>query len=329
MSSNNFFTQKNLKSFYPDVLVEGFYKTVYQIFEDLPEVDYNVITISHNAKDSMEIQYSEILEEEFWVVGLRYHEYYNHFTDEAEGLSIGDDLELRNEPDNPVDSNAIAVYFKDKLVGYISKSETEDVHELMSLNDNFHFFISSKPTDSFNAVLSTAVTVEKSIKRKYHFNVIAEADLSLLGDEKIGRYSTYIDALMGHDIIFRHGYNNQMDVEASRHRFIGTLNSLYFDKRAEQGVPIEGKILNFRIIGREKARIELEIMLGEYEPRSCYKKLVEGIVNLFGELEYGNTYDVSLEEINKINGKKKKHEQFIPFINYLRDYYNIFLNIRG
>lgn len=327
MNNQDFFTQEHLKSFYPGVSVAGFYKTVYQIFDELPEVDYNIISITHNAEKSMNFQYSEILEEEFWVVGLRYHEYYNHIIDSAEGISKGDYLELRNEPENPADSNAIAVYFKDKKVGYISKEETEDVHELMALNNNYRFYISSKPIDSFNAVFSINAMVNRSVKKKYHVNIVAEAELFALEDDIIDRYSAYINALMSHDIIFRFGYNNQMDVEASRHRFIGTLNSLYFNKRAERG-QIEGKIIGLKITDNI-AQIELEIMYDEYEPRACYKKLVDGISNYLGGLNIGNTFTISLDEINRIEGKKKKKEQYTPFIKYLQDYYLINLNIQG
>jgi hypothetical protein len=325
--NQDFFTQENLKSFYPGVSVSGFYKTVYQIFDELPEVDYNIISITPNTKKAMAIQYSEILEEEFMVVGLRHHDYYNQFTQIAEGISEGDNLELRNEPDNPVDNNAIAVYYKDKIVGYISKDETEDVHELMALNDDYRFYISSKPVDSFKAVFSTNARVNRSVKKKYHVNIVAEAELYMLTDEIIDRYSTYINALIGHDIIFRPGYNNQMDVEASRHRFIGRLYSLYFNKRAEQG-QIDGKIIRFNIKDDRIAQIGLEIVYDEYEPRACYKKLVDGITVYFKELEIGKTYDISLEEINAIDGKKKKSYQYTPFIKYLQDYYQIVLNIR-
>ena len=327
IDNHDFFTQENLKSFSPGVSVSGFYKTVYQIFDELPEVDYDIISITPNSKKTMDIHYSEKLEEEFMVVGLRHHDYYNQFTQIAEGISEGDNLELRNEPDNPVDNNAIAVYYKDKIVGYISKDETEDVHELMALNDEYRFFISSKPIDSFKAVFSTNAIVNRSVKKKYHVNVVAEAELYALTDEIIGHYSTYINALMSHDIIFRPGYNNQMDVEASRHRFIGRLYSLYFNKRAEQG-QIDGKIIRFNIKDDRIAQIELEIVYNEYEPRECYKKLVDGITSHFKGLEIGKTYEISLEEINAIDGKKKKSDQYAPFIKYLQDYYQINLNIR-
>lgn len=326
--NHDFFTQENLKSFYPGVSVSGFYKTVYQIFDELPEVDYNIVSITLNAQKAMDIHYSEILEEEFMVVGLRHHDYYNQLTQMAEGISEGNNLELRNEPDNPVDNNAIAVYYKDKTVGYISKDETEDVHELMALNDDYRFYISSKPIDSFKAVFSTNAIVNRSIKKKYHVNIVAEAELYMLTDEIIERYSTYINALIGHDIIFRPGYDNQMDVEASRHRFIGRLYSLYFNKRAEQG-QIEGKIIRFNIKNNRIAQIDLEMVYDEYEPRACYKILVDGIIAHFKGLEIGKTYDISLEEINAIDCKKKKSDQYTPFIKYLQDYYQINLNIRN
>ena len=51
--------------------------TVYQIFDDLPDVEFEIVEMSNSKDSDIVISYTEILEEEFWVVGLRHHDYYD------------------------------------------------------------------------------------------------------------------------------------------------------------------------------------------------------------------------------------------------------------
>ena len=80
---NNYFTQEHLKSFYPETTVCGNYWTVYQIFNELPVVKYDIIEIYNSKASDVINSYTEILEEEFGVVGLRHHDYYDTFKEKA------------------------------------------------------------------------------------------------------------------------------------------------------------------------------------------------------------------------------------------------------
>lgn len=322
---NDYFTQKHLKSFYPGTIVNGYYKTVYQIFDDLPDVEFDIVEMSNVTNSDIVISYTEILEEEFLVVGLRYHDYYNTFEERAVGLKIGDELELIKEPDNPYDHNAIAVFYKGKCVGYISRGETEDVSELMSMSDNYHFYISSEPFDSLDAILSVNAHVDRKIKCNNHAIVQAEA---YLPDEIVEKYTEYLKALIGHDFILRSGYDNQLELEATRHRFLGRLNSKYLNVRAEQNGPLEAKLLSFSIEEENQIQIEFEIAFDDLKPRKCYEKLVLGLISFFKEFERGKEYTISLENLNDLNGKRKTMSQYESFIKYIREYYQINLIVQ-
>ena len=50
-------------------------------------------------------------------------------------LNSNEELKLIEEPENPFDSNAIAVYHKDKRIGYLPKNTAVSVKELMEEND--------------------------------------------------------------------------------------------------------------------------------------------------------------------------------------------------
>lgn len=322
---NDYFTQKHLKSFYPGTMVGGYYRTVYQIFDDLPDVEFEIVEMSNSKDSDIVISYTEILEEEFWVVGLRHHDYYDVLQEKAVGIKVGDELELVKEPDNPYDQNAIAVFFKGKCVGYISRSETEDVLELLSMSDKYHFSVSSEPFDTLHATLSVNAHVDRKIEYSNHVVVQAIADIPC---EIFGKYTGYLNALVGHDFILRAGYSNQLEFEAKRHRFFGRLNSKYFNVRATQNGPLEGKLISFSITDDEQIQIVFEIACNDLKPRQCYEKQVLGLSSFFKEFEMGKTYDISLKDLNEINGKRKTRSQYEPFTKYLQDYYLIELIVQ-
>lgn len=323
--ANDYFTQEHLKSFYPGTIVGGYYRTVYQIFDDLPDVEFDIVEMSNSKDSDIVISYTEILEEEFWVVGLRHHDYYDAFQEKAVGIKVGDRLELVKDPDNPHDHNAIAVFFKGKCVGYISRGETEDVSELLSMSDEYLFSVSSEPFDTLDATLSINAHINRKIKYSNHVVVRAIADIP---SEIFGKYTEYLNALVGHDFILRAGYGNQMEFEARRHRFFGRLNSKYFNVRAEQNGPLEGKLISFSITDDEQIQIEFEIAFDDLKPRQCYEKLVFGLISNFKVFERGNTYVISLRELNEINGKRKTKSQYNSFIKYIQDYYLIELIVQ-
>lgn len=323
--ANDYFTQKHLKSFYPGTIVGGYYRTVYQIFDDLPDVEFDIVEMSNSKDSGIEVSYIEILEEEFGVVGLRHHDYYDAFQEKAVGIKVGDKLELVKDPNNPHDQNAIAVFFKGKCVGYISRSETEDVSELMSMSDNYHFSVSSEPFDTLQAMLSVNAHVNRKIEYSNHVVMQAIADIP---NEIFEKYTEYLNALIGHDFILRSGFDNQLEFEAKRHRFFGRLNSKYLNVRAEQSGPLEGKLLSFSITDKKQIQIEFEVAFDDLKPRQCYEKLVLGLTSFFKGFERGKEYVISLKDLNELTGKRKTRLQYEPFIKYIQEYYLINLTVQ-
>ena len=80
---------------------------------------------------------------EYSVTGIRYqmgsHLSAKERNDAAEklvrGLKEGTKVLLMAEPDNPVDSNAVAVYINyNQMVGYIAREQCTEVHEHLDMN---------------------------------------------------------------------------------------------------------------------------------------------------------------------------------------------------
>ena len=79
------------------------------------------------AKASDQKEQTKVLFQEFMLAGYQYHR--------ADGvwpfLQTGEALRLQREPYNRHDSNAIAVYFKNDMLGYISRGENRVLAQMM------------------------------------------------------------------------------------------------------------------------------------------------------------------------------------------------------
>ena len=76
---------------------------------------------------SRQKEQTKVLFQEFMLAGYQYHR--------ADGvwsfLQTGEALRLQREPHNRYDSNAIAVYFKNDMLGYISRRENRVLAQMM------------------------------------------------------------------------------------------------------------------------------------------------------------------------------------------------------
>lgn len=63
----------------------------------------------------------------FLIAGFQYHEGALVFSQ----LEIGTKLQLRAEPENRWDHNAVAIYFADYKLGYIPRDENHDISKVL------------------------------------------------------------------------------------------------------------------------------------------------------------------------------------------------------
>jgi len=82
--------------------------------------------------------------QEFMLAGYQYHR--------AEGvwpfLQIGEALHLRREPHNQYDPNAIAVYFKNDMLGYIPSNKNQSLAQIMDHGEKLEARITALLSDS-------------------------------------------------------------------------------------------------------------------------------------------------------------------------------------
>jgi hypothetical protein len=65
----------------------------------------------------------------FHIAGFTYYE----GADVFENLKIGTPLSLKAESENPYDPDAVAFYYKDKLIGYAPRTENKLLRKFLNL----------------------------------------------------------------------------------------------------------------------------------------------------------------------------------------------------
>lgn len=84
----------------------------------------------------------------FDVVGVKYHDI-DKVDDESDFLFP----ELRYEPENEYDKNAIAVYVADYRIGYIKREETQKVRDILDSYDEVSLYADVINTDPYEVEL--------------------------------------------------------------------------------------------------------------------------------------------------------------------------------
>lgn len=64
---------------------------------------------------------------DFHIAGFAYYD----GLDVIEDLTLGKPVKLKCEPDNPYDPEAVALYYKDKKIGYVPKDKNELLSKLL------------------------------------------------------------------------------------------------------------------------------------------------------------------------------------------------------
>ena len=99
----------------------------------------------------------------FHIAGFTYY----NGVDVFENLKIGKELQLKAEPENSFDPNAVAIYFKSEKLGFIPKEENELIRKFLNLGytDLFEVKINQVSPDTYP---EKQIRVVVRIKEKYN-----------------------------------------------------------------------------------------------------------------------------------------------------------------
>lgn len=265
--------------------------------------------------------------ESFDIAGISHHDYqdtlYLHETDYYNGKQ----LELKDEPSNKYDPNAIAIYLYGSKLGYIPRDDTDDVHSIMTLCEHY------------KATLDCSTMGWEKIDvfylRPFHdtYSLPYQTDLDLKSSCSIPEYKKYrffVKRSIGHAVTFQESYeNNLIEICTDMNSIIGYIDDDFIRRQWRKGNDIAGFVEDVKIDDNLRSiEIKLRLLMNKSDINLNYKNSFKALEEFFGSFYDAGTYTISLADLIKVVPRKtRKLSAYEPLVKYLRDYHAITLNI--
>lgn len=293
----------------------------------------------------------------FEIKGVDFHSWRNDLYEMlnmfGENYYDGMSLDLKPEPWNKYDENAIAIYLLDKKLGYVARCDTEEVNNIMLFSKHY--------TASFKHECMGYEMCEISYLREFHdtstlpyqANVILKSS-SINTD--YDEYSKFIKACVGHTIVFDISFlidfedtvaddyyeqeyyylsdeqesflNNYIAVKTDMQSTIGFIDNAFI-RRQYRKTPMAGYIEDVVIDDqKEHVEIRLRLMMEKSVINKNYLKAFTALENYFASFYDAGTYSITLADLVKIVPRKSRSiSAYEPLVKYLKEYHAITLNI--
>lgn len=260
----------------------------------------------------------------FEIVGIDYH--YDLFLDYnifGDRYYNGRILDLKFEPWNEYDPNAIAVYLNGKL-GYISRYDTEEVGNIMRYSKRYvaKFNNHGCPGDERVDIYSLQEFKDETVL-SYQTDVILTAKSSSYG------YIKFIKGNVGHTVTFSFDYEEEkIAIMTDMDSVLGYFSDKFIQNQYWK-TPIAGFIEEAKYNDElETIEIKMRLLMEKSVINKNYLKSYEGLEKFFGSFYDTGTYSISLADLKKaVPRKTDKLSAYDPLVKYLKDYHAITLLI--
>jgi len=154
-------------------------------------------------------------------------------------IEVGDIVTLVLEPENICESEAIAVYFRYKRIGYVKSSELQTVHDILGDRNKVKVAICHKFVDEEDPKLNelefslsspdeAAMMNWKRFKVREFQNLLGDVKISTLVETEVSLELIIDDFIESMDIALKHDIGSAISVAAIEH--VIEISDIYIDK---------------------------------------------------------------------------------------------------
>jgi hypothetical protein len=261
------------------------------------------------------------------ISGIAFHSYKNDLFTTYNNFGIdyynGSYLDLKFEPWNEYDSNAIAIYMGTKL-GYIRRYDTEEVGNIMKYSKGY---IAEFNNLGCPGLEHADIHFLQEFKDK--FTLPYQTDLVLTSPCSSSRYKNFIKGNIGHVVSFDYDFENGMlALLTDMNSIIGYIVDSFIEKQYLKTQMI-GFIEDAKYSVKQKTlRIKLRLLMDKSVVNKNYLKSFEALKRFFGTLNDAGTYTISLTDLVKVVPRKSRSiSAYEPLVKYLKEYHAINLKI--
>lgn len=295
----------------------------------------------------------------FVISGIDFHSWksdlYMDLNNHGESFYNGISLDLKPEPWNEHDENAIAIYMLGRKLGYIRRHDTEDVDNIMLFSKHY--------TVCFKHVCFGYEMCEITYLREFHDTgtMPYQADLilkSLFINADYDEYAEFINACVGHTIKFEASFliddegsptddneffsddealcltdeevflNNYIALETDTQSTIGFINDVFINRQYRK-TPMTGFIEKVHADKKnEQVEINMRLFMNKSVINKNYLKSFKTLEIFFGSFYDAGTYSISLADLIRVLPRKSRSlSAYMPLVKYLKEYHAITLLI--
>lgn len=253
------------------------------------------------------------------IVGTEFHSYKEVSTIQYNGKQ----LDLKFEPWNEYDSNAIAVKLLGRKLGYIRRCDTEYVGNIMTHSKCF-FATLDRSWVGFERI---NISFLQEFKDKT--TLPYQTDLVLTASCAPSVYKKFIKGNVGHTVSFAYSYEKKkMAMLTDMNSTFGYIDDSFIEHQNPK-TPIFGFVED-SIYDEDTrtAEVKLRLLMKKSVISKNYLKSYQALSKHFNQFSDAGTYTISLADLIKVVPRKARTlDAYEPLVKYLKEYHGIRLII--
>jgi hypothetical protein len=265
--------------------------------------------------------------ESFEIAGIDFHYYRNDLYLLGDKYYNGFQLDLKEEPWNEHDPNAIAIYLLGHKLGYIRRDDTDDVWRIMNVYKRYWATLDCTCMGWERINISYLQSYHNTYTLPYQTDVILKTRYIYYGFKDI---ADFIKGNIGHSVtFFKSTEKNLVTIYTDMNSIMGYINDTFIAnqyKKAEVAGFIDDVVIDEKACTFE---IKLRFLMDKSVINKNYLNSYETLSKHLNQFSDAGTYSISLEELRKILPRKSSRSisAYDPLVKYLKDYHGITLQI--
>ena len=265
----------------------------------------------------------------FYIAGIQFHSYKDIlFYYKIFGIDYynGENLELRSEPWNKYDENAIAIRMRGSKLGYIERDKTKEVWKIMTQSKHYHATFDCSLPGVERIIIVYFQEFQDTFSLPYQSDIILKVNQS----DPNEWYIKFIKDNIGHTVTFAASErtSNLMAIWTDMQSIIGYIDDPFISKQNKK-TPIAGFIENVIADDLSKTiEIKLRLLMKKSVINKNYLKAHRALEIFFGSFYDAGIYHISLADLIKVFPRKSKNiSVYEPLVKYLKEFHAIQLVI--
>jgi len=263
----------------------------------------------------------------FLIAGIDFHSYkYNDLYLLGDKYYDGQWLDLKEEPWNEYDPNAIAIYLLGSKLGYVRRVDTDEVSYIMTACKRYQATLdcSFKGFEKFN--LFSLHEFHDTYTLPYQTDIILRTRYS---QHDYGEIVDFIKGHIGHSVTFWKSYeNNLIAIYTDFHSIMGYIDDKFIANQYPK-TKLAGFIEDVDYDDSSRLiEVKIRFLMDKSYINKNYLNSYQALSNYFDQFSDAGTYHISLKGLIKaVPRKSRSLSAYEPLVKYLKEYHAITLNI--